>query len=97
MRLLPAPSFAYGSHYCLGSKEELRDLVAGFHVAGKQVSVHRNGDVAIDGIIDAIGAARRLTPRSGARPVLLKADIFMLGACRSGDSPVFRAPTPAEV
>jgi len=55
------------------SKQELRDRVATYRAAGRQVAIHANGDAAIDDVLDALEAAQQGDPQLDARPVIVHA------------------------
>jgi predicted amidohydrolase YtcJ len=55
--------------------EELRERVAAYHAAGRQVAIHANGDAAIDDALAALEAAQAGDPELDARPVIIHAQM----------------------
>ncbi len=56
-------------------RDELREAVRAYHLAGWQVAVHGNGDAAIDEILDAVAAAQAARPDPDARTILVHAQM----------------------
>jgi predicted amidohydrolase YtcJ len=55
--------------------DELRQRVAAYHAAGRQVAIHANGDAAIDDALAALEAAQAGDPALDARPVIIHAQM----------------------
>jgi predicted amidohydrolase YtcJ len=53
--------------YASRPREELIQMVTGFHQQGLRVAIHGNGDAAIDDILEAFAAAQKANPRPDAR------------------------------
>ncbi|MHC4914236.1 MAG: amidohydrolase [Planctomycetota bacterium] len=53
--------------YSIKTPQELKELVAAAHRAGRQVAVHANGDAAIDDVLEAYAAAQAELSRPDAR------------------------------
>ena len=52
-------------------KEEFAALVLKYHQAGHHMSIHGNGDAAIETIIEAVEEAQKVAPRADARHMLI--------------------------
>jgi predicted amidohydrolase YtcJ len=57
------------------TKQQLRERVASYRAAGRQVAIHANGDAAIDDTLDALEAAQLGDPQLDARPVIIHAQM----------------------
>jgi predicted amidohydrolase YtcJ len=55
--------------------EDLAQLATGLHLAGWQLTIHGNGDAAIDDVLDAYEAMFAAKPDPDARPIIIHAQM----------------------
>lgn len=71
----------YAGHAAMPVKT-LHAEILRYHLAGRHLALHGNGDAAIEAIITGVAAAHRVAPRDDARHVLVHAQTLRLDQVR---------------